>query len=346
MHYQFSSTNKSDGTGINATQTTTSQIDIDAIINSVAHSNDLSPSHGHGLNLESSSLLQIAELRYEVKLLADQVSFLLSYVGVTETDPSIVISQDVAPAEVSWPPLTTYNSDIPKQPAPALQRSFKEALVAAVYVDQTKKTGQAANVVITGLPIHQTTSDKTTVTNKLATELDLQVNVVKCKRLGKAVSGKAQPLLVILRSIDEADRVMANAKRLRNSTDTVVRDNVFIDRHLTPAQVRAAYDIRCQRRQAAQPGSSRQPPVYTSSTVLPMESSSSSSTRHRASNPLLNATVPAFQPTSSSSSSSAPPTGSTAAFTSGTIPAAMTLLDAVVPLVASSVPSASIYSPS
>jgi len=59
---------------------------------------------------------------------------------LTETDPSAVISQDVAAAEVSWPPLTTYNSDIPKQPARALQRSFKEALVAAVYADQTKKT--------------------------------------------------------------------------------------------------------------------------------------------------------------------------------------------------------------
>jgi len=33
-----------------------------------------------------------------------------------------------------WPPLPTYNSNIPEQPAPALQRSFKEALVAAVYV--------------------------------------------------------------------------------------------------------------------------------------------------------------------------------------------------------------------
>jgi len=83
-----------------------------------------------------------------------------------------------------------------------------------------------------------------------------------------------------------------NAERLRNSIDIAVRDNVFINRHLTSAQARAAYDIRCQRRQAAQQRSSRQPPVSSSSTVLPLESSSSSSSssstrQHCVSNSLL-----------------------------------------------------------
>jgi len=49
---------------------------MDAIINSAAHLNNLSPFHGKGLYSESSSLLKIAELCSVVKLLADQESFL------------------------------------------------------------------------------------------------------------------------------------------------------------------------------------------------------------------------------------------------------------------------------
>jgi len=78
MQDQSSSIMNIDESSINAIQTTTSQIDMDAIMNYVTHSNDLSPSHDKELYSESSSLLQIAKQRSVVKLLADQVSFLLS----------------------------------------------------------------------------------------------------------------------------------------------------------------------------------------------------------------------------------------------------------------------------
>lgn len=353
IHVQSSSTMYNEDSGVNATQTTTSRIDLDAIINSVAHTSYVAPHQE--INSDSTALAQIVELRSIVKLLADQVSFLLSYVGVTEANPSTVISQHPTIAVSSQIPLKSY-SDVAKQPAPALQQSFKEAVVAAVYVDQSKKTGQAANIVITGLPIHQTTSDKTTVTTMLANELNLQVYIVKCKRLGKAVSGRPQPLLAILRTVEEADRIMANAKRLRNSVHTYVRDNVFINRHLTPAQARAAYDIRCQRRQVAQQRSSRQPPLSSSSSVLPLPTSSSSASSSSSTNQhsygsisvpnsQLNATVPAFLPTSSTSPPLplVPPCGSTIAMKPHSA-VDNTVLDCVVPPDFSSQLSASIPS--
>jgi hypothetical protein len=218
---------------ISASQPTKSQMDMDAVINSVAHSSDPEPSQSQSVDLNSSVPQQIVDLRSIFKLLSDQVSFLLSYIGVVESAPSTKIEENVA--NVIQLPVPTY-SDIVQQSAPNLQQSFKQAIVAAVYVDQTKKAGQVANLVISGLPIHQLSSDKNQVTNMLATELNLHVDILKCKRLGKTVSGRIQPVLVMLRSVDEADEIMRNAKWLRNSNDMIVRENVHVNRHLTAAQ--------------------------------------------------------------------------------------------------------------
>jgi len=85
------------------------------------------------INSLSSVSQQIVELRSIVKLLSDQVSFLLSYVGVVESHSSTEVKQIVA--NVDQLPVPTC-SDIVQQSVPNLQRSFKEAIVAAVHVDQ------------------------------------------------------------------------------------------------------------------------------------------------------------------------------------------------------------------
>jgi len=78
----------------------------------------------------------------------------------------------------------------------------------------------------------------------LSTELNFHVDIVKCKRLGRPVPWKSSLCWrPVLPSVDEADEVMRNAKRLRNSNDIVVRQNIYINRHLTAAQSRAAYDL-------------------------------------------------------------------------------------------------------
>jgi hypothetical protein len=243
---------------LSASQPSTSVVNMEKVIDAVAHINDPDITQDKACLSDKTALHEIAELRSLVKLLSDQVSFLLSYVGVIETDPSSFFEQYPIPVPVPVPihaSKPSYSHAV-QQPIPS--RSLKEAIVTAVYVDQTKKTGQAANVVITGLPVNQLSSDKTSVNKLLVTELNLHVNVVKCRRLGKTVTGKIQPLLVSLNSVDEADQVMANAKRLRGSSDCTVRDGIYINRHLTAAESRAAYELRCQRRQSAQQRSTRQ----------------------------------------------------------------------------------------
>jgi hypothetical protein len=235
-----------------------SQMDIQAVIDSVAHVNytESTLDHSRPITSDKTACQQIAELRSTVKILSDQVSFLLSYVGIIDTVSSSVAIQESEPNYRQTQSKATY-SRIVQQNAPTLQQSIKEAVITAVYVDQTKKMGQAANVVISGLPLDQLSSDKISVTKLLSAELNLHVDVVKCKRLGKAVSGKTQAIVVTLHSVAEADLIMAKAKHLRRSAVSSVRELVYINRHLTAAESRAAYELRCQRRQSAQKQSSR-----------------------------------------------------------------------------------------
>jgi hypothetical protein len=134
----------------------------------------------------------------------------------------------------------------------SLQRTIRDAVVAAVYVDQKKKDNRANNIVISGLQPSHSVSDQDVVSNLCHAELNITPDIVQCKRLGKSTAGKIQPLLVVLRSPELAEEIVCNARQLRKSQHEAIRQNVFINRHLTPAESRAAYELRCQRRSSTQ----------------------------------------------------------------------------------------------
>ena len=254
------------------------------------HSNQLADIQSTVANMQiadvESQLDQLTNLQSVVKLLADQVSFLLSYVGVTDSSPlppttlpskssTNLHSSASASAGPSSSSSASY-ADLAKRPPAALQRTFQRSVVAAVYTDQQRSSSQTTNVVISGLPLHPQAADKTVVRNLFVDEFQISLDVVKCRRLGQPSSGKTQPLLVILRSAADADRVMACAKQLRNSPHVAIRDCVYINRHLTAAQSRAAFELRCSRRSARlgrsdpgrnQPGSSGTSRDTTSQTL-------------------------------------------------------------------------------
>ena len=52
-----------------------------------------------------------------------------------------------------------------------------------------------------------------------------------------------------MESIEDAAYLVANARVLRRSRDEMVKQTVFVSADLTPAEAKAAYDIRCRRRQ-------------------------------------------------------------------------------------------------
>jgi hypothetical protein len=142
----------------------------------------------------------------------------------------------------------SYSAVVKSNKRPA---NFREAAVAAVYVDQRRKDSRKNSVIISGLPPRPQT-DKSSVLQLFKTEFDLDTDIPVCRRLGQQLPGKIQPLLVVLKNPEHASLILSGAKRLRLSEDALVRKQIYINPHLTKAEATAAYDQRCQRRQRNQ----------------------------------------------------------------------------------------------
>jgi hypothetical protein len=159
--------------------------------------------------------------------------------------------------------------------------NFRQAAVAAVYNDQRERESRSNSVIVSGLPT-RSCSDNQSVFQLFDTEFNLKTDITHCKRLGQPIPGKIQPLLVVFRSVDEAKLILSNAKRLRQSSDKITRDQVYVNPHLTKAEARAAFERRCQRRLVAQQKSNRQ----ASATALTVQHNSVSPTTFNAFPPL------------------------------------------------------------
>jgi len=157
----------------------------------------------------------------------------------SNTGQSTALSGSSA-ADASW-------TEVVRHPAKT-QRAVRDAVVAAVYVDQQRKNNRVANLVVSGLQPTSQVPDSTVVADLLSGEIGIVPDIVHCRRLGKLTPHKPQPLLIVLRSAEQADEIMSRAKRLRNSAHSVVKQHVYINRHLTDAESRAAFELRSQRR--------------------------------------------------------------------------------------------------
>jgi hypothetical protein len=120
-----------------------------------------------------------------------------------------------------------------------------------VYSDLHDKTRRASNFIVSGLPPRSGVTDKAQVAELVSTDVGLQINIKSCRRLGKMLPNKIQQLLITVRDPSEAESVVGAAKGLRSSEDPYVRDHVFINADLTPAESKALYDERCRRRALA-----------------------------------------------------------------------------------------------
>ena len=212
----------------------------------------------HDSTLVGSLKNEIVELRGTIHQLQAKVNFLLSFVGITE--PATTSSGTVY---TSMLPTTGSSSEVPNQPAdvngggssgqvtfadiarrprpPTLNPSLQQAVVSAVYSDFAEHDRRSRNIVISGLSIASGVNDKQRAENLLKDEFAVSVDVVKCRRLGRQQSGRIQPLLAVLPSVSDATHFIENARRLRYSTDPLVRDSVYINADLTKAEALAAY---------------------------------------------------------------------------------------------------------
>ena len=84
------------------------------------------------------------------------------------------------------------------------------------------------------------------------------------------------------KNTDHAKESQPDARKLRKSADTIARDKVYINPHLTKGELMVAYELKCQRRQRNQQFG---PPGH--------KCSKSSSGSSNAENTMVGSTVPA-----------------------------------------------------
>jgi hypothetical protein len=76
--------------------------------------------------------------------------------------------------------------------------------------------------------------------------------------LGHLILGEIQPLLVTLHNINQAKQLITNSRQLSESTNVDIKNKIVINPKLTSAEAAAAYQLRVQRRAAAQHRSEQQ----------------------------------------------------------------------------------------
>jgi len=189
---------------------------------------------------------EVGRQRHLIDILTTRLNFVLSMFGADDAsvsvDQAVRTSSEIASATG---PVTVKTTD-PDLPSP--QVSFRGAVLSAVYSDMKEQETRSKNFVVSGLPVSPDNEDKTVVEALCEKELCVKPNIRSCRRLGKSIQGKVQPILVSVYSKEQASSIVSSAKNLRKSDNPVVRDKIYINPDLTKAQATAAYQLRCQRR--------------------------------------------------------------------------------------------------
>ena len=208
----------------------------------------------------TSLKLEVKELNEKVKILSTQVETLTAALGLA-SNCSSTSSQSSSQSSTIQPCAITDMSNTTSAPTKSyaaatagnlgvqqVHQQIHRNMVSAVYVDLEEKKKRASNVVICGLTNDESFDDKAVITGMIFQEFGRQVTVKSTRRLGKKIEGKTQNVLAVLSSIDDVSYLISNARLLRQSRNEFVRNNIYINADLTPAEAKASFELRCARR--------------------------------------------------------------------------------------------------
>jgi len=197
---------------------------------------------------------EIQRQRDVISVLTTRLNFVLSMFGIDEIPASWQhgeASKCNAQEQATTMPVVAFDrarSALSSDSSP--KASFQCAVLSTVFREKQQQENRSKNFVVTGLSPNVHNDDKTSAELLCQNELNLSPEVTSCRRLGKLIPGKVQPLLVSVRTAEQATSIIASARQLRRSSDAFVKANVYINPDLTKAQADAAYQARCHRRQA------------------------------------------------------------------------------------------------
>jgi len=243
-----------------------------SIINGCACQDELEKLCQKTDTLQSAQIDSVEQLRVvihqqelTIQTLQQQLSFVSSYLNISATDnnPCVQLSTNQS-GEKSTINQIAPQSHPPMKQTRRLVNDFRQSVATAVYIDQSERQRRQSNVVVSGLQPSQTVSDAELFKNLCFSELGIQPDIVKLKRLGNQHAKKVQPILIIMRQHAQAQQLISSAKQLRQSSDSAVRDHVYINPDLTRAEAEAAYQLRLQRRRRRAADHGRGPAVTPS----------------------------------------------------------------------------------
>jgi hypothetical protein len=120
-------------------------------------------------------------------------------------------------------------------------------VLAAVHNEMQQQRQRRRNVVVNGLKPVDGVADADLFTALCETCLPVKPVIIRerCHRLGRQQPGKIRPLLVTLRSDENAAELLQCARLLK---DSAAGAGVYINPNLTPAEAQAAFERRQRRR--------------------------------------------------------------------------------------------------
>jgi len=135
-----------------------------------------------------------------------------------------------------------------------------------VYKSLADANRRKCNIVVSGLPeapqhtdtIHDTVehdTDRQTFESMCEEHFSIKPCLTKkgCRHLGKHTDGqRPRKLLVHLENEHAASTLLAEAKKLRHSSNITIASSVYLNPDLSPAELKLAYERRQQRCQAQQ----------------------------------------------------------------------------------------------
>lgn len=196
---------------------------------------------------------ELVELHQQITTLTNQVSFLLSFAGITDGQLTSSTTNDQSTDH----PSGSYAS-VAARNVHLIHGPIREAMLTAVHSDLQLKQSRSKNIVVSGLPPNDDYSDRELFVELCQVEFGICPTVTHVKRLGKSLHGRLQPLLVCLQGEDEANQLLSLARMLRHSTDVYAANHVYLTAHQTRAERQAAFEMRCQRRQRVSARSTQQ----------------------------------------------------------------------------------------
>ena len=151
----------------------------------------------------------------------------------------------------------TTNPGLPRIPGPgsnqpSIDPDLRAAMLSAVHSEFNSVSQRAMNVVVSGLPIRNDISDANQFSQICKSYFSFNPTIRTTHRFGRAMPGKTQLLLISLTSTADVEHILSFAQILRTSADPLIRDSVFVNKHRTRAESRAAFEERVNRRNRKQ----------------------------------------------------------------------------------------------